>query len=111
MLEQLQRLGSARSRSRENFGVRQDRAEKPCSAERLKPTSTLSSTRQVRKRRMFWNVRAMPARLILTAEADDALVVELTCPRWAVDAGDDVEGGGLAGAVRADQPDELAGVR
>ena len=61
---------------------------------------------------MFWNVRAMPARLICDRRvAVDSLAGEadVTATRR-IDAGDQVERGRLARAVRADQADEVADV-
>ncbi len=75
----------------------------------LKATLTLSSTVRFLNSRMFWKVRAMPGRDHLVGLfADHRLAVEVDCALGGlVDAGEQVEDGGFAGAVRADQADEL----
>ncbi len=60
--------------------------------------------------RMFWNVRAMPIRVIscfLRPVTDSPAEPDLAAGR-PVDAGHRVEAGRLAGAVRPDQPEDLA---
>ena len=62
---------------------------------------------------MFWNVRAMPsARDRVATQSREALARRsvITPPVERVDAGDDVEDRRLAGAVRADEPEDLARV-
>ena len=61
---------------------------------------------------MFWKVRAMPRlRDVVALLSDDRLAVEANVARRRViDAGDHVEDGGLARAVRADEPHDLAGI-
>ena len=56
---------------------------------------------------MFWNVRAMPRRLIWCGDSPAMLRPSrrIVPALGRVDAGDQVEDGGLAGAVRADQAD------
>ena len=59
--------------------------------------------------RMFWKVRAIPARAI---RCDGSAVTACRradgTGRGTIGAGDDVEGRGLAGAVGADDADDLA---
>ena len=61
---------------------------------------------------MFWKVRAMPGlrdRMGLEA-GDGASPAKAMVPGGrAIDAGEDVEDGGFAGAVGADEADEFAG--
>ena len=73
-------------------------------------TATFSRTDWVGNRRRFWNVRARPARAMrcggssLRSASPSVTVPGLLRRR----AGDDVEQRGLARAVGADQPDDLA---
>ena len=71
---------------------------------------TLSSTVRLGKRRMFWKVRAMPELGdFVRLQADQVLAMELDLARRGdIQPGDHVEDGGLAGAVGADQPHQLA---
>ena len=74
------------------------------------PTSTFSSAVMFWKRRMFWNVRPMPRAVIacgglpVTSSPRNVIVPGGRL----VDAGEHVEERRLAGAVRADQRDDLA---
>jgi hypothetical protein len=77
---------------------------------RLQATRTLSKTESEPKSRMFWKVRAMPQLDdLVDAQAGERAAVE---PDGAggglVDAGHEVEDGGLAGAVGADEAAEFA---
>ena len=75
---------------------------------------TLSSTVSSAKRRMFWNVRAMPRRGDLVAASRPSIALPSNTDRAGgrrVDAGDQIEDGRLAGAVGADQAVELRPAR
>ena len=63
------------------------------------------------KSRMFWKVRAMPAcgDQVGLGRQDGALVADVALG-GDVEAGEAVEEGGLAGAVGADEADDLAAV-
>ena len=77
-----------------------------CSPRRWQATRTLSSTESSPNRRMFWNVRAIPACGDLVRPQPDraSRPVEPDRPGVGpVDAGQQVEDGRLARAVRADQ--------
>ena len=76
-----------------------------------RPTITFSSAVISANRRMFWKVRAMPAWPPRAPRWACRGAAELEAARVGrVQAGDDVEEGGLAGAVRADQAVDLAGL-
>ena len=74
------------------------------------PTITFSRAVIDLKSRMFWNVRAIPS-LVMSCRLQPrqrlAVEADLTA-RGLVDAGHHVEAGGLAGAVRPDQAEDLA---
>ena len=74
------------------------------------PTITFSSAVMLAKSRMFWNVRATPEPVDqVRPQPGDPLAAEADLARGRrVDAGDDVEDRRLAGAVRADQREDLA---
>ena len=74
------------------------------------PTITFSSSVISLKMRMFWKVRAMPPRVIcVRLAADQARAVEADVAAGGrQQAGDEVEHGGLAGAVGADQAEDAA---
>ena len=84
----------------------------------LMPTRTLSRADIVPNSRMFWNVRPMPSAVtswglqgleLLAPHGHDRLAVESISPVGRrVGAGDHVEEGRLAGAVRADERDDRA---
>jgi hypothetical protein len=58
---------------------------------------------------MFWNVRAMPsATMSFTRPGDIASGETHGAFSGLVDAGDQIEDGGLPGAIRADEPAEFA---
>ena len=75
-------------------------------------TSTFSRTVSPRKRRPCWNVRASPARpRRCGGQRVMSLSAELDPPgRRQVEAGEDVDERRLAGAVRADQAEDLVGL-
>ena len=91
-------------------GVRRTAATRPAVSSAWQQRSTFSYAVRLANSRMFWNVRAMPSRHWRgPATADDSLPPKTDRrPRRLVDAGDQVEHRGLAGAVRADQADQLA---
>ena len=76
------------------------------------PTITFSSTVRRGKSARFWNVRAMPRRAMPWAGTSSRSVPSkrTLAARRLVDAADDVEQRRLAGAVRPDQPTDLAGL-
>ena len=100
------RSGFAASARRRRAGRRRATS----GARRRSAARTFSSTVSERNRRMFWNVRAMPRRQTWCAGRPSMRSPSKTRrPRVGrADAGDHVEGGGLAGAVRTDHRDELA---
>ena len=73
-------------------------------------TSTFSSTVSSRNRRMVWKVRARPACADLVGLlVGDVHAVHKDLPAGGrQQAGDDIDQGGLAGAVRTDQAEDLA---
>ena len=102
----------AAARSRRARRSRAPRAPRPrrCAPRVCAPTRTLSSTVIVLKSSTFWNVRAIPRRTIpctrrlqqVSPSKRDLALVRRVEPR------DHVERRRLAGAVRADQADDLA---
>ena len=74
-----------------------------------RPTMTFSSAVMLWKSRMFWNVRAMPGRTTSRGLGGSTSPANRTSPDGRlVQAGEAVEEGRLAGAVRSDQADDLA---
>ena len=105
------RLGQVRE-ARRIRASRRARWPPPRSTFRLcVPTRTFSATVIVEKSSTFWNVRAMPrwtTRYVGVREQDCAVEREVAGLRL-VQARDHVEERRLAGAVRADQADDLPG--
>ena len=99
------RASSATTARRPKHGAGHARHSRQCS-----PTSTFSSTVMFWKSRIDWKVRAMPRSTIALGRSPTRLApskVMLAAVR-PDQAGHHVEEGGLAGAVRADQPDDGA---
>ena len=84
-------------------------ASGPCFIRTCRPTSTFSSTVMLGNSRMFWNVRATPA-MVTSRRVAGRRLAPAAAParRRGVQPGEAVEERGLAGAVRADQADDLA---
>ena len=107
------RSSMARSRvaasSRLNRAAQDRRSRGPSLVRVWRPTRTFSSTVMLAKSRMFWKVRATPAAVTLVRlrRQRRAAVADLARGRD-VEAGEAVEERGLAGAVGADQADDLA---
>ncbi len=76
-----------------------------------RPVITFSSTVISEKMRMFWNVRPSQSRAPVGRQPVEGLVAEAhAAGAGGENPGDEVEQGGLAGAVRADQAVDGAGL-
>ena len=85
-------------------------ADRPrAAARRASPPARCPAPSSRANSRMFWKVRAMPSCATWWRQRRSSAASSRTSPAGGrVDAGDDVEDRGLAGAVGADQPDQLA---
>ena len=91
---------------------------RPASSTALRARSTISAAVRTLSYAVIepntssrWNVRFMPRRARRCGGADEmSTPSRCTAPGAPLHAGDGVEGGGLPGAVRADQPDDLTSV-
>ena len=93
-------------------GQREEDAGEPARVRQCMPTSTFSSTVIWLNRRWFWKVRASPSAVMACGGRPVSSCLPCVEADAAAgrpeEAGDDVEEGGLARAVRPDQADDLA---